>query len=50
MLVVLGFVPIFIVIAIVWPIVAIAKQQSGYIYTACVAAWYAQVMAEQPST
>ncbi len=48
MLVVLGLVPIVIVIAIVWPIVAIAKQQeaqSGYSYTACVAAWYAQIMA-----
>ena len=47
MFVVLGLVPIFIVIAIVWPIVAIAKQQeaqSGYTFTACVAAWYAQIM------
>jgi len=47
MLVVLGLVPIVIVIAIVWPIVAIAKQQSGqsgYTFTACVAAWYAQIM------
>src|SRR5215470_15113509 len=47
MLVVLGLVPIFIVIAIIWPIVAIAKQQqaqSGYTFTACVAAWYAQIM------
>lgn len=47
MLVVLGLVPIFIVISIVWPIVAIAKQQeaqSGYTFTACVAAWYAQIM------
>jgi len=44
MLVVLGLVPIVIVIAIIWPIVAIAKQQeaqSGYSYTA----WYAQIMA-----
>ena len=48
MLVVLGLVPIFIVIAIVWPIVAIARQQEaqpGYTFTACVAAWYAQIMA-----
>jgi hypothetical protein len=51
MLVVLGLVPIFIVIAIVWPIVAIAKiakqqeAQSGYSFTACMAAWYAQIMA-----
>ncbi len=48
MLVVLGLVPIFIVIAIVWPIVAITRQQetqSGYTFTACVAAWYAQIMA-----
>jgi hypothetical protein len=48
MLVVLGLVPIVIVIAIVWPIAAIAKQQealSGYTFTACVAAWYAQIMA-----
>ncbi len=48
MLVVLGLVPLFIVIAIIWPIVAIAEQQeerSEYIFTACVAAWYAQIMA-----
>lgn len=47
MLVVLSLVPIFIVIAIVWPIVAIARQQeqSDYPFTACVAAWYAQIMA-----
>ncbi len=47
MFVVLGLVPIFIVIAIMWPIVAIAKQreaQPGYTFTACVAAWYAQIM------
>jgi hypothetical protein len=48
MLVVLGLVPIVIIIAIVSPIVAIAKQQevqAGYTFTACVAAWYAQIMA-----
>lgn len=41
MLVVLGLMPLFIVIAIIWPIVAIAKQQeaqSGYTFTACMAA------------
>jgi len=41
MLVVLGLMPLFIVIAITWPIVAIAKQQeaqSGYTFTACMAA------------
>ena len=48
MLVVLGLAPLFVVIAIVWPIVAIAKQRSEpseYTFTACVAAWYAQIMA-----
>lgn len=48
MLVVLRLVPIFIVIAIVWPIVAITRQQEvqpGYTFTTCVAAWYAQIMA-----
>lgn len=48
MLVVLGFAPLFVVIAIVWPIVAIAKRRSEpseYTFTACVAAWYAQIMA-----
>jgi hypothetical protein len=48
MLVVLGLAPLFVVIAIVWPIVAIAKRQSEpseYTFTACVAAWYAQIMA-----
>ena len=48
MLVVLGLVPLFVVIAIVWPIVAITKQRSEsteYTYTACVAVWYAQIMA-----
>lgn len=48
MLVVLGLAPIVIVITIVWPIVAIARQQeeqAGYTFTACVAAWYAQIMA-----
>ena len=48
MLVVLGLVPLFFIIAIVWPIVAIAKQRSEppeYTFTACVAAWYAQIIA-----
>lgn len=48
MLVVLSLVPLFLVIAIVWPIVAIMKQReerSEYTFTACVAAWYAQIMA-----
>ncbi len=47
MFVVLGLVPLFIVIAIVWPIVAIVKQQqerSDYTFTACIASWYAQIM------
>jgi hypothetical protein len=47
MLVVLGLVPLFIVMAAVWPIVAIVKQQeeqSGYTFTACIASWYAQIM------
>ena len=48
MLVVLALVPLFIVVAIVWPIVAIARQReepSNYTFTACAAAWYAQLMA-----
>jgi hypothetical protein len=47
MLVVLSLVPMFIVIAIVWPIIAIARQQerSDYSFMACIAAWYAQLMA-----
>jgi len=48
MLAVLSLVPLFLVIAIVWPIVAIMKQReerSEYTFTACVAAWYAQIMA-----
>jgi hypothetical protein len=47
MFVVLGLVPLFIVMAVVWPIVAIVKQQeerSGYTFTACIASWYAQIM------
>ena len=47
MLVVLGLAPLFVAIAIVWPIVAIAKRRSEpseYTFTACVAAWYAQIM------
>ncbi len=46
--VVLGLAPLFVVIAIVWPIVAITKareERSEYTFTACVAAWYAQIMA-----
>ena len=48
MLVVLGLASLFVVISIVWPIVAIAKEQSErteYTFTACVAGWYAQIMA-----
>ena len=48
MLVVLSLTPLFLAIAIVWPIVAILKQReetSEYTFTACVAAWYAQIMA-----
>lgn len=46
MFIVLGLMPLFIIIAVVWPIVAIARhqQQSEYTFTACIAAWYAQVM------
>lgn len=45
---VLGLVPLFVIIVIAWPIVAITKQRSEpleYTFTACVAAWYAQIMA-----
>jgi hypothetical protein len=48
MFVIIGLVPLFIIIAIVWPIVAISKEQSAqteYTFTACVAGWYAQIMA-----
>ncbi len=48
MFVVMGLAPLFVIIAIVWPIVAIAKVQSTrkeYSFTACVAGWYAQIMA-----
>ena len=48
MLVVLGLASLFVVISIMWPIVAIAKEQSErteYTFTACVAGWYAQIMA-----
>jgi hypothetical protein len=48
MLVVLSLVPLFVVIAIVWPICAIMKQReapSDYTFTASVAAWYVQIMA-----
>jgi hypothetical protein len=46
--VIIGLAPLFVVISIVWPIVAIAKRQSEsseYTFTACVAAWYAQIIA-----
>jgi hypothetical protein len=48
MLVVLGLVPLFLVIVIIWPIVALARQReelSDSSFTASVAAWYAQIMA-----
>jgi hypothetical protein len=48
MFVVLGLAPLFVVISIVWPVVAIAKEQTArteYSFTACVAGWYAQIMA-----
>lgn len=48
MLVILLLTPLFLILAIVWPIVAIAKQQHmspEYSFTACIAAWYAQIMA-----
>ncbi len=48
MFIVLGLAPLFVVISLVWPIVAIAKEQSAqtkYSFTACIAGWYAQIMA-----
>jgi hypothetical protein len=48
MLVVLGLASLFVVISIVWPIVAIAKEnleRTEYTFTACIAGWYAQIMA-----
>jgi len=48
MLVVLGLVPLVLVIVIIWPIVAIARQReepADYPLIASVAAWYAQIMA-----
>lgn len=48
MLVVLSLVPLVLVLAIIWPIVAIARQRkepSDYSFTASVAAWYVQMMA-----
>lgn len=48
MVVVLGLVPLVLVIVIIWPIVAIARQRgepADYPLTASVAAWYAQIMA-----
>ena len=46
--VIISLVPLFVIIVILWPIVAITKQRSEsteYTYTACVAVWYAQIMA-----
>jgi hypothetical protein len=46
--VVLGLVPLVLVIVIIWPIVALARQRkepADYPLTASVAAWYAQIMA-----
>jgi len=46
--VIIGLVPLFVIIVILWPIVAITKQHSAssdYTFTACVAGWYAQIMA-----
>ncbi len=48
LLVVLGLASLFVVISMVWPIIAISKEQSGrteFTSTACVAGWYAQIMA-----
>jgi hypothetical protein len=48
MLVVLGLVPLVLVIVIIWPIVALARQSeepADCSLTASVAAWYAQIMA-----
>jgi hypothetical protein len=48
MLVVLGLVPLVLVIVIIWPIVALARQReepAEYPLIASVAAWYAQIMA-----
>ena len=46
--VIIGLVPLFVIIVILWPIVAITKQHSAYsdyTFTACIAGWYAQIMA-----
>ena len=46
--VIIVLVPLFVFIVILWPIVAITKQHSAssdYTFTACVAGWYAQIMA-----
>ena len=46
--VIIGLVPLFVIIVILWPIVAITKQHSAsvdYPFTACIAGWYAQIMA-----
>jgi len=40
--------PLFVIIVILWPIVAITVQHSAsseYSFTACAAGWYAQIMA-----
>jgi hypothetical protein len=46
--IIIGLVPLFVIILILWPIVAIIIQRSEsleYTFTACVAGWYAQIMA-----
>ena len=46
--VIIVLVPLFVIIVILWPIVAITKQHSAssdYTFTACVAGWYAQILA-----
>jgi hypothetical protein len=46
--IIIGLVPLFVIILILWPIVAIIIQRSAsleYTFTACVAGWYAQIMA-----
>jgi hypothetical protein len=45
--VVFGLAPLFILLAVIWPIVAVLKErkeQSDYTFTASIAAWYAQIM------
>jgi len=46
--VIIVLIPLFVIIVILWPIVAITMQHSEsseYSFTACVAGWYAQIMA-----